>query len=148
MAKFSFRLETLLRLRLAERDACRRALAELIARDQGFEHRVTAIDAELRILAQEAAERSTVAHIARRLEFERYATALRAERAQCEQKRVELAGQIDAKREALVGADRAVRSLERLREEQQAAFQADQQRHEQRELDDVALRGHLAPHDQ
>jgi flagellar FliJ protein len=147
MAKFSFRLETLLRLRLAERDTCRHALADLISRDQALEHRVAQIDAELRILAQEVAERSSVAHVARRIEFERYANAQRAERAQCEEKRAALAEQIAIQREALLAADQEVRSLERLREEQQAAFQADQQRREQRELDDIALRGHLAQHE-
>ncbi len=89
----------------------------------------------------------SVGHVARRIEFERYANAQRTERAQCEQKRTALAEQIVLQREALLAADREVRSLERLREEQQAAFQADQQRREQRELDDVVLRGHLVQHE-
>ena len=51
MATFSFRLETVLHVRKAERDQCRAALAQALASLESIERRITAIKDELRALA-------------------------------------------------------------------------------------------------
>jgi flagellar export protein FliJ len=61
-----------------------------------------------------------------------------------EQAASELDAMVTLKREELLTADRNVRSLEKLREQQQEAFLADQQRREQRELDEAAARAPIS----
>jgi flagellar FliJ protein len=138
MAKFTFRLDTVLKLRVAERDRCRIALAESLARVQQLDQRIEALASELRAVAQAHAVRPGAVDVERLLAADRYAVTLRQERTGCEQERRALEQEVAARRAALLAADQEARMLEKLREKQQAQFEADAERRQQRELDEIA----------
>ena len=141
MSKFTFRLETMLRLCVARRDGRRVELAETLARAQLVEHQIAAVDGKLRAPQQAQTAPPGPVDVDRLLASDRYGAALRADKLRCAQHRAVLAAEIAQRRDTLLAVDREVRTLERLREKQRARFQADHQRREQRELDEVSTRG-------
>jgi flagellar protein FliJ len=140
MPNFVFRLQSVLQVRAAERDQRRQEMAELLANQQSLQDRLAELDGELHVLSAELTNWNGTIDLARRLDVDRYAMILRADRKQVEYAATELDARITLKRAELLTADRDVRSLEKLREQQQEAFTADQRRREQRELDEVAAR--------
>jgi flagellar FliJ protein len=140
MAKFTFRLETLLKLRMAERDQRRIALAETLTLVERVVRRIDALDKELRAVAKAQAVRPGVVDVDRLMSADRYAVALRQDRAECEQEQLALEAEVAARRAALVAADQEARALEKLREKQHAQFEAEAERRQQRELDEIAAR--------
>jgi flagellar export protein FliJ len=74
------------------------------------------------------------------LATDRYGAALREDRDVCELKRSRLAEEFARIQEALVSADRDVRTLEKLRERKLVSHRAALQRREQQELDEIAAR--------
>lgn len=142
MSKFTFRLEPIVRLRLAERDRCRVALAESLARAQEISHRREALASELATVDRTRLVSRGVVDLAKLSQAADYAELLRRDQADCEQELAALAEEIAARRNELLTVDREVRMLERLRERQQAQFQAVSQRQEQRVMDEVAANRH------
>jgi flagellar export protein FliJ len=140
MAKFAFRLDAALKLRAAERDRCRMALARSLSSLAQLNSRSMALDVELRALAQTTAVRPGAIEIDRLLHAERYAAALRRDLAACRRESRELESEIAQRRAALVAADQATRTLEILREKSHAHFVANAVRCEQQELDEIAAR--------
>ncbi|HEY4308133.1 MAG TPA: flagellar export protein FliJ [Pirellulales bacterium] len=140
MPNFVFRLQSVLQVRAAQRDQRRQEMAGLLASEQSLQDRLAELDGELHVLSAELANWNGAIDLAHRLDVDRYAMILRADRKQVEQAAIELDAKITLKRQELLTADRDVRSLEKLREQQQEAFAADQRRREQRELDEVAAR--------
>jgi flagellar FliJ protein len=140
MPQFTFRLQTLLRLREATRDERRSQLAEAYRVDEVLQQRLGAAAEELRSLrdrCRQAVAPGTV-DLDQLVESQRYELALRAFQRGLEQQRAAVAAEIERRRLALVEANREVRVLEKLREKQSARFQEEENRREIRRLDEVA----------
>jgi flagellar FliJ protein len=143
MSPFHFRLATLLRLRLADRDARR---AEL-ARAQRAEDMLVAQSAELdgerlALRGRDESLRSPgEADIDALLRGHRYELIVRSQQAQVAQQLAQVRAELDRRRQALVEADREVRILEKLRERQEAEHTARESRLEQKEIDELATIG-------
>lgn len=140
MKKFSFKLNPLLKLRQNQRDMCRQLLADVLRHDddlvarrrQTENERSTQIE-ELRALGSGDRDLDVDATSARRF----YAGQLSGDLGEIDGQRVVLAGQIDLCRQALVRADQAVKSLERLAEKQQEEFVLHEERRETRVLEET-----------
>jgi flagellar FliJ protein len=140
MPKFTFRLETLLRLREATREERQLQLAEAYRVDVVLQQRLRAAVEELRSLrdrCRQAVGPGTV-DVDRLVAAQRYELALRAFQRGLEQQRAAVAAEIERRRLALVEANREVRVLEKLREKQSARFQEEENRRDIRRLDEVA----------
>ena len=142
MAKYSFRLASLLRLREATRDDCRQALAEVLREDDRLAQSLA--DVQARRAAQIADGQATVRpgllNVERLRDAQRYQLSLQAEESGLHEQRAQLAGEIDRRRGALVTADTEVRALEKLREAGMERHRQEQERVEGQLLDEVALR--------
>jgi len=117
MAKFKFRLATLLRLREFARDERRSELARAYRADE--------------IIAGE--EQLLMRDLARRYEL-----VLTAQKQHVHQQRQAVRAEIEKRRRALVEANRGVRVLEELREKQRRRHRGNEQRLEIKQLDEVA----------
>ncbi len=142
MAKFQFRLSTLLKIRQAERDRRRSALAqayqaEAIVQEKGKE--LSNQIAQLRRQYRQAAEPGTL-QVDRLVERQRYDLVLGAEQNHSQQQLQQLEEEIERRRIALVEADRDVRVLETLREKKKRAHEMREYRQEVKQLDEVAGR--------
>ena len=140
MAKFKFRLATLLRLREATRDERRAELAEAYRADDLLQDHLDRVGRELsRLQAQcrKVAGPGTV-NVDRLVEAQRYEVTLRAQQSQLAGQREAVRAEIDRRRQALLAADRDVRLLEKLREKQAQRHRQEENRREIKELDEVA----------
>jgi flagellar export protein FliJ len=140
MAKYRFRLDTLLKLREARRDQQRAALAEAFRAEQVLaENRRALADeqAELRMVQRSAAAERHL-DVNRLLEALRYDLVLRANEQELVRQEKLLAVETERRRLALVEADRAVRTLELLDERHRRQHTQRQQRLENKWLDEVA----------
>lgn len=144
MAQFQFRLATLLKLRLAARDERRGQLAEVLRLSDELRLRRDEIES----LLGEALRAQTVSpgavNVDRLLDATRYDVVLRVEKSKIEAQQAAVAAEIEKRREALVAADRDVRSLELLRETQQQRHRADEETRAHKELDEIAGRRYAA----
>jgi flagellar export protein FliJ len=138
--KFAFKLDPLLKLRRNHRDLCRQLLADVLRHDddlvsrrsEATARRVLQID-ELRRLTSAAAGVDIDASVARRA----YAGHLSGDIGRIDNERAEIARQIDLCRQALVRADQAVKSLEKLAEKERAEFIYLNERREEREREET-----------
>ena len=142
MAKFQFRLSTLLKIREAARDQRRSALAqayqaEAIVRkkEEELSDQVTQLRRQYRQAAQPGA-----LQVDRLVERQRYELVLGAEQNHSRQQLRQLEEEIERRRIALVEADRDVRVLETLREKKKQAHEMKEYRQEVKQLDEVAGR--------
>ena len=120
MAKFKFRLATLLKLREATRDERRAELAQAYQADSLLEKQQDRLRKELAGLllqSRKVAEPGTV-DVDQLLETQRYELVLRAQQSQLSAQRQTVAEEIERRRQVLVEADREVRVLEKLRQRQ------------------------------
>lgn len=138
MPKFRFRLESLQKFRENQRDLCRQALAQALAREvQLVEQRAEvererdATLAELRAL-NEGDRLSIDRAAARRYHAGQLTYRIR----EVELKRQQAAAVVAQCRQALMQADQGVKVLEKLSEKQQAEFEAELERHAARERED------------
>jgi flagellar export protein FliJ len=140
MAKFKFRLATLLRLREATRDGRRAELAEAYRADDLLSGHLDHLAEELgRLQAQcrQAAGPGTV-DVDRLVEAQRYEVTLRAQQHRLAGQREAVRAEIDRRRQALLAADRDVRLLEKLREKLADRHRQEEHRQELKQLDEVA----------
>jgi flagellar export protein FliJ len=152
MKKFHFKLDPLLKLRTNQRDQCRQLLADVLRRDDELVHRRSETEKdrriqidELRDLGSAGAGVNVDASVSRRS----YAGHLSGHIGSIEAERAALSRQIDLCRQALIRADQAVKSLEKLAERQRSDFVFTQQSVEARELEQTwqAVRAQAAgPH--
>lgn len=143
MAKFQFRLATLLRLREAVRDERRGQLAEACQWADLVQGRLDAVRRALDEWKRNRAVPAGAVDVSRLLEADRYETVLRSDERHVEQERAAVAAQIEKRREALVAASRDVRALETVRDAETRRHQAEAQRRLAKELDaDVSARAH------
>lgn len=142
MAKFKFRLATLLRLRETTRDGRRAELAEAYRVDDLLRRRFDELSSEIeaaRGQCRRAAGPGTV-DVDRLLEAQRYELTLRSQQGQLEQQRKGVAAEIERRRATLVEANREVRVLEKLRDTQSDRHRQEEDRREIKQLDEVAQR--------
>ena len=144
MAKFTFRLAALLRLRESRRDECRAALAEAYRVDEvlarQFDSLVRELDA-LRTFCRLKASPGAV-DIDRLVEAQRYELVARAQ-----QRESPSSGRRwpprSSRRQTLVEADREVRVLDKLRERQAEQHRREEELQEAKRLDEVATQQHF-----
>lgn len=141
MARFLFRLKTLLRVREATRDERRGQLAEAYRVDEQ-------LAATRDALQQEAAGQKRrygeslggEIDVDQLVSMHRYELVLRAEIHATDEQRKTLAVEIERRRKALVAAETEVKVLEKLRETQHVRHRAGEALAEMKELDEVAGR--------
>ena len=140
MAKFKFRLATLLRLREADRDERRGELAEAYQADQIMENQQKELEANLAELAlkcREAVAPGPV-DVDRLVDTQRFEILFREQRQHLLQQREAAAVEIERRRARLVEANREVRVLEKLKERQMQRHREEEGRREVKVLDEVA----------
>ncbi len=140
MARFNFRLATLLRLRELARDERRSQLAQayrakdlLHEQEQQIEEHL----AELRRGTRRVCGPGEI-DVDRLLESRRFEMVLLAQREDIDQKQEMLGVEIQRRRQALVEANREVQVLESLRARQHERYRAEENRREIKQLDEIA----------
>jgi flagellar protein FliJ len=141
MARFQFRLAALLQLREAVRDERRSHLAEAFRLADSLEAQRRQFLDNLHELNQQRSVATGLIDVDRLLAASRYEAVLMLEIRNLERQQAAVATEIEKRREALVEADRDVRSLEQLREAQHERHREEQERRSMKVLDEVALRG-------
>ncbi len=142
MAKFKFRLATLLRLREAARDERRAELAQAYRADEILQEQRTRLAADLRELERHIRRVSAPGQldVDRLLEARRYELVLRSQQQQAGQQHEALQAEIERRRRAVVDANREVRVLEKLRQRQYERHSQEESRQEVKRMDEAAGR--------
>jgi len=140
MAKYTFRLKTLQKLREARRDQDRASLADAFRAEQVLtEKRVELAAEELALReVQRSAASGRYLDVNRLVEAQRYDLLLKARCQELTKQGTLLAAEIERRRLALVEADREVRVLQRLDERRRSEHNRNMQRLETRQLDEAA----------
>jgi flagellar FliJ protein len=140
MAKFKFRLATFLRLREAARDERRAELAEAYRADDLLQERLEHVGRELGWLQAQWRRVSApgTVDVDQLVEAGRYQLLLKAQQSQLDRQREAVAAEIERRRQALVDANRNVRVLEKLRQNQAQRHRQEENRQEIKQLDEVA----------
>ncbi len=141
MARFHFRLATLLRLRETVRDERRMQLAETERAQAELQARLAELESQRQQLQHECRTAAGPGEVdlPRLVEAHQYAAALRAQQTELLQQRQALAVEIDRRRQGLLEADRDVQTIEKLRENQWQAHRREEERQEAKQLDEAAL---------
>jgi flagellar export protein FliJ len=144
MARFDFRLQTLLKLRNHERAYRRAELAAALAHEGEVREQRRLLEAEFEgqrqfVRAGTAPGRIALETLQSAAAYER---ALRERLAQIATCGAAAADRLAQAQQALAEAESAVRGLEKLREAQFGEFMLEQARHEARRLDEVGARAH------
>ena len=140
MARFKFRMATLLKLREAARDERRTELAQAYRADDVLGKNLEQVRTELNALedrCRKAAGPGTI-DIDRLIEAQRYEIILKVQQRSLNEQRGRLAAEIERRRVALLAANREVRVLEKLREHQIEQHNQAENRLEIKRLDEVA----------
>jgi flagellar FliJ protein len=143
MSSFRFRLETLLRLRLADRDLRRQELAKAQRAEDtllGQADTLAREQSDVQELSRKLASPGA-ADVDRLIASHRYELVLRSRSQQLANQIQQVRGEVERRRQVLVEADRQVRVLEKLRARQQAAHQTRAEKFEQKQLDEQAIIG-------
>src|SRR5262245_60427617 len=138
-----FRLQTLLRLRVAERDERRADLAKALRAEEMLRAEQARLGTEQATLAerQRTLKSPGAANVDALLSTHRYAVVLAAQERQLDEQLAKVAAEIERRRQVLVEADRQVRVLEKLRERQAAAAKIQDERLASKQMDEVAAIG-------
>jgi flagellar protein FliJ len=141
MAKYTFRLETLRKVREARRSQQRVSLAEAFRAEEILTAKraeLVAEEADLRKLQRSASE-GRYLDVNKLVEAQRYELLLKARAQELAKQATLLAAETERRRLALVEADRDVRVLELLDERHRREHERQQQRKEIKQLDEVAM---------
>ena len=140
-----FRLQTLLRLRIAERDERRADLAKALRAEAVLEEQRERLTGEQRELAarQRTLQSPGAANVDALLATHRYTVVLAAQARQLAGQIVQVQAETERRRLSLVEADRQVRVLEKLRDRQAAAAKLRDERQAARLCDELATIGHV-----
>lgn len=136
-----FRLQSVLKLRLAARDERRKSLADALRAETIVTEQIAnlATDIEDARNAARTASAPGLIQVDRLLNFNRHELLLEANRRALLKQKERIAEEAEVRRRALVEADRDVRALEKLRERQEREQLMVEDRREQAELDHSAL---------
>jgi len=142
MTEFRFRLASLMRLRESERDDRRESLAQAYRADQVLQQNQESIQAELRENQRQVQHCVSPGPISveQLLGRHRYELVLQTQLRQLQRQRQAIGAEIERRRQALVEADRELKILEKLRERHLQEHTFKQQKLEQQQLDEIALR--------
>ena len=140
---FHFRLNTLLRLRIAERDERRADLAKAFRAESVLREQERRLELERVELAQQGRQLKApgAADVDALLRTHRYELVLAAQSRQLAPQLAQVRAEVERRRLALVEADREVRVLEKLRERQATAHRQQEERREIKRLDEQAQIG-------
>lgn len=140
--KFTFRLETLLKIRLATRDQRRAQLARVLDAERVLKQQESEVEQQLASLKHVVRKASGPGEIDvdRLLGHYRFEIVLQAQLQTVRAKSQQLQTEIERRREALVAADREVRVLEKIHERQLVAYQREAVLTETKELDEIGQR--------
>jgi flagellar FliJ protein len=141
---FRFRLQPLLRLRIAERDERRADLAKALRAEALLEQQRQRLAGDQAALAERARQLKSpgTADVDGLLQAHRYEVVLGAQARQLEAQIAQVAAEAERRRQALLEADRQVRVVEKLRERQAAAHRQHEERLAVKEMDEVASVGY------
>jgi flagellar FliJ protein len=141
MAQFQFRLESLKKLREAERQQRRIELADAFHAESILRQQASQLEQEIREVEQRSRVISSPGrvHVDRVLDTHRYKLLLKSQIMILSQKEAQLQTEIERRRAALATADRDVRVLDKLQERKRAEHDAAELRRESRQLDDFAV---------
>ena len=141
MSTFHFRLTTLLRLRETARDERRVELAEAQRTDTELQRQLARLEMERRQVQRQCrtAAGPGAVDLPCLVEAQQYDSALRVQETEFRRQRESLAAEIDRCRQAVLEADREVRTLEKLRQTQSQAHRQEEDRQEGKRLDEAAL---------
>jgi flagellar FliJ protein len=141
---FQFRLQTLLRLRLAERDQRRADLAKALRAEELLRAEERALEASQAQAAGRSRELKSpgTANVDALLGAHRYEVVLAAQRRQLKQQMAQVEAETERRRQAVVEADRQLRVLEKLRDRQAAAWKKASDREETKQFDEMAIIGY------
>jgi flagellar FliJ protein len=139
MSTFRFRLQTLWRLRLAERDRRRAELAQAHQAAEILDQQRQQIEAEQGETKEEARRLVSPgsANIDALLRVHRHELILKAELRQLATQRAQIETEIQRRRQVLVEADRQVRVVEKLHERKLVEHQRKEDRLEVKLLDEM-----------
>jgi flagellar FliJ protein len=143
MSPYRFRLATLWKLRVQDRDQRRVELGQALEAERILCEREDVLLAEIsqmQNLARTASSPGAI-NVDRLQEVQRYRLLLQAQLAGLKQQKAQVAQEVERRRLALVEADRQVKTLEKLREKQVAAHERLLDAADRKELDEVALGG-------
>ena len=140
MPKFKFRLATLEKLREAARDERRAQLAEAQRIADDIQQQIDNLSVELEELKRQQLAGPGPIDVDRLVSCNRYEMTLRVEQQEAKGQHDTVEQEVERRRQALVEADREVRTLEKLREKQRQRFQAEQERTAMKQLDEIAGR--------
>jgi len=140
---FHFRLQTLLRLRIAERDQRRAELAKALRAEEMLRTEEQQVADEQALLAQRSKSLKSpgAADVDSLLQTHRYELVLTAKRKQLATQIQQVQTEIERRRLVVVEADRQVRVLEKLKERQFAAHRQEADRQEAKLFDEMAVIG-------
>jgi flagellar export protein FliJ len=144
MSDFKFRLATLLRLRETTRNERREELADSQRAEAALRQQADQLQAEwdhLVSMTRQAACPGAV-DIGRLIEIHRYQQTVESQRRQLDEQLTAKTAEVGRRREALMEADRDVRTLEKLRDSQQMRHHLESHREEIKRIDEATqLRG-------
>lgn len=138
MAKFKFRLATLLKLREATRDECRGVYIDALRAVDVLRSQQASLEDELRTLRAARQTRQGVLDIDLLIQSSQHELVLRAQADLLDKQSAEVQEEAERRRTKLMEADREVKVLEKLRARQQERFQKEQNRKEAGALDEVS----------
>ena len=140
---FTFRLQTLLRLRVADRDERRADLAKARRAEETLTRQAGQLQDERRQTAELSRRLASPGQgdIDRLLASHRYELVLKSQAHQLAAQIKQVQAEVERRRLVLVEADRQVRVLEKLREKQRADYELQQARRAQQQLDEQAILG-------
>jgi flagellar export protein FliJ len=142
MRQFTFRLETVLKLREQEREDRKRDLQQAYAARDILSQQQNALEMERKNLDATLRKSLLQGNIDadHMLACRRYETVLNAQRDYLVQQLAAIDAEIEKRQQALVEANRAVRILELLREKQRADHEKHEKSREIKELDEIGNR--------
>jgi flagellar protein FliJ len=139
---FRFRPSTLLRLRETARDESRQNLTAAQQTEDQVRAHIAALNNTLTDLRQHSADASRpgTLNVDQLLTADRYKAAIHTQLQTAHSQYRSAAIAVERCRQAVVEADRAVKTLEKLRQRQSAQHQWDENRRSTKELDEISLR--------
>ncbi len=142
---FHFRLQTLLRLRIAERDQRRAELAKALRAEEVLRAEEQRVADEQAALARhvQSLKSPGSANIDGLLQTHRYDVVLLSQRKQIASQLAQVQAESERRRLALVEADRQVRVLEKLHDRQLATHRSQAERLETKQFDEIAILGYV-----
>ncbi len=140
MARYKFRLKTILHLRESHRDTQREEVADALRAAETLREQKIQIEKEIQEIIVQRREWASKAplQVARLLDLQRYETSLRAKLRAIEENQKSVEIEIIRRREVLVTAEREVKTLEKLDDRGQERHRQEEQRRETLLMDEFA----------